>query len=307
MQTLAIIQRGGSPNYRNTYLKDVATIEDGLADIRSKTKSNGLPAIGLGIRKQAGANAVDVGNAIKERLIEIKKQVPKNIDIGIRYDSTEFIKEAVKELNFTLILSGLLTAIACWAFLGSLSATVNVVMAIPTSVIGSFMVLYALGFTLNTFTLLGLSLAIGIVVDDAIMVLENIFRYNEMGKNKVEAALLGSREITFAAIAATFSIIAIFLPVAFMKGIIGQYFYQFGVTLAVAVIFSLLEALTLTPMRCSQFMSSIERTSKIGLAIESCFDWAARTYRKNEDSTRFFSRIHREKIHRSRKIFTFTS
>ncbi|MGZ3727524.1 MAG: efflux RND transporter permease subunit, partial [Pseudobdellovibrio sp.] len=144
----------------------------------------------------------------------------------------------------------------------------NVILAIPVSLIGSFIVLHFLGFTINTFTLMGLSLSIGIVVDDAIMVLENIVRHKEMGKGKVRASLDGSKEITFAAMAATISIVAIFLPVVFMTGIIGKYFFQFGVTITVAVLLSLLEALTLTPMRSSQFVDSGERHTRLGRAIE---------------------------------------
>ncbi|MFM8268564.1 MAG: efflux RND transporter permease subunit, partial [Pseudomonadota bacterium] len=152
--------------------------------------------------------------------------------------------------------------------LGSWSSTFNVLLSIPTSIVGTFIVLYFSGFTLNTFTLLGLSLAIGIVVDDAIMVLENIIRYREKGLSREQSALVGSKEITFAALAATLSIVAIFLPVTFMKGIIGKYFFQFGVTMTAAVLLSLLEALTLTPMRCAQFLEAGERTTKIGKMFE---------------------------------------
>ena len=138
---------------------------------------------------------------------------------------------------------------------------------------GAFIVLYFMGFTLNTFTLLGLSLAIGIVVDDAIMVLENIFRHNEEGLNKMEAAIVGAREISFAALAATIAIVAIFLPVAFMTGIIGKFFFQFGVTISVTVLLSLLEALTITPMRCSRFVTISKRTDLIGRNFEKFMDW----------------------------------
>src|SRR6185312_1606025 len=142
-------------------------------------------------------------------------------------DNTRFIKQSVDSLLFTLLLSAILTSVVCFLFLGSLTSTLNVLMAIPTSIIGSFTAFYFFNFTLNTFTLLGLSLAIGIVVDDAIMMLENIVRYREMGQGKKEAALNGSKEITFAAMAATIAVVAIFLPVAFMKGIVGQYFLQY--------------------------------------------------------------------------------
>ena len=147
----------------------------------------------------------------------------------------------------------------CWLFLGSWSTTLNVLLAIPTSILGTFIVMYFFEFTLNTFTVLGLTLVVGIVVDDAIMVLENIYRHREEGMGKVRAASVGAREITFAAAAATFAIVAIFLPVAFMKGIIGKFFFQFGVTISVAVLLSLLEALTLAPMRCSRFLEVEKR------------------------------------------------
>ncbi len=275
---IPITRRGGSPNYRPIMLSQVARIEDGLADVRRKSRSMGKPAVGLGIKKQPGSNAVEVGKDVKARMKLIQATLPEGVEMGVRFDSTAFIEEAIHELNFTLILSALLTAVVCWGFLGSWSATMNVILAIPTSVVGTFIVLYAVGFTLNTFTLLGLSLAIGIVVDDAIMVLENIVRHKEMGKPRREAALDGSTEITFAALAATAAIIAIFLPVAFMKGIIGKFFFQFGVTLSVAVALSLLEALTLTPMRCSEFLNTGERKTRLGRAIEHSFDWSSRVY-----------------------------
>ena len=273
-----ISRRGGAPNYRPIKLSEVATIEDGLSDIRRRSRTQGKPAVGLGIKKQPGSNAVAVAQAAKVRMAEVAQYLPEGTEIGVRFDSTQFIEEAIHELNFTLVLSALLTAIVCWVFLGSWSATLNVILAIPTSVVGAFIVLYILGFTLNTFTLLGLSLAIGIVVDDAIMVLENIVRHAEHGKDRLQASLIGSREITFAAIAATVAIIAIFLPVAFMKGIIGKFFFQFGVTLSVAVALSLLEALTLTPMRCSQFLSMSERRTRFGRGVEWFFSASAAGY-----------------------------
>jgi len=279
-ENITITRRAGSINYQPVPLKAVAEVEDGTADIRSLSRSEGKSAVAIGVKKQPGTNAVEVAHAVKERIKEIQSQLPKGIDIGVRFDNTQFIEEAVGELTFTLIFSALLTALVCWLFLGSWSATINVVMAIPTSVVGSFIVLYFLNYTLNTFTLLGLSLAIGIVVDDAIMVLENIVRHKELGKTRMQAALDGANEITLAALAATIAIIAIFLPVAFMSGVIGKYFVQFGVTLSVAVAISLLEALTLTPMRCSRFLSVEPRTSLLGRTIEGGFTKAAEIYKK---------------------------
>lgn len=269
---ISINKRGGAPNYNPIPLKSVAQIENGLDDISRISRVNGKPSIGIGIRKQRGSNAVSVAYAVKAKMDEINKTLPKGVEVGINFDTTTFISDSVKELSFTLLMSALLTAVVCWAFLGSWSATFNVILAIPTSVLGTFVVLKYLGFTLNYFTLLALSLSIGIVVDDAIMVLENIFRHFEMGKDKKLASLDGSREITFAAMAATVAIIAIFFPIAYMKGIIGKYFYQFGVTISVAVFLSLVEALTLTPMRTSQFMSKSHSRGRVGAFIDKTFD-----------------------------------
>jgi HAE1 family hydrophobic/amphiphilic exporter-1 len=277
---IVINRRGGTPNFNPISINQVARVEEGLADIRRISRANGKPAIGLGIRKQRGTNSVEVAKSVKAKVAALAPNLPKGIEIGVNFDTTKFIEDSVEELNFTLILSALLTAIVCWLFLGSWSATFNVILAIPTSIIGSFMLLKAAGFTLNTFTLLGLSLAIGIVVDDAIMVLENIVRHKEEGKSRWDAALIGSREIGFAAVAATVAIIAIFLPVAFMKGLIGRYFLQFGVTISIAVALSLLEALTLTPMRCSQFLEVSPRTSWLGRAIEGGFERCEAIYRR---------------------------
>ena len=261
-------------------LSDVAVVQDGLTDKRSVSRFKGLPALGMGIRKQRGTNAVEVGHAVKDKLEQVRKTLPEGVDLGIAYDGTAPVEEAIHEIEFTIVLSVLLTGLVCWLFLGSLSSTFNVLLAIPTSIIGTFAAIYFLGFTLNTFTLLGLSLSVGIVVDDAIMVLENIYRHAERGASRLKASIDGAREITFAAMAATAAIIAIFLPVAFMKGIIGKFFFQFGVTVSVAVAFSLLEALTLTPSRCSQFLSVGERATRFEKKIESGFERLTALYRR---------------------------
>jgi hydrophobe/amphiphile efflux-1 (HAE1) family protein len=277
---LLINQRGGQPNYISLHLGKIAKIEEGLADELTRSRAMGVPGVGLSIRKQRGSNAVEVAKRVRAKVQEIQKSLPEGMKIATNFDSTRYIEEAVSELNLTLILSALLTALVCWIFLGSWSSTLNVLMAIPTSVVGTFIVLYFAGFTLNTFTLLGLSLSIGIVVDDAIMVLENIIRHQEKGLDKFNAALVGSSEITFAAIAATISIVAIFLPVAFMTGIIGKFFFQFGVTITVAVLLSLLEALTLTPMRCAQFVDIGARKTRLGRLMEHALDHLQGFYSK---------------------------
>jgi HAE1 family hydrophobic/amphiphilic exporter-1 len=276
-ENILIPSRTGMPLWRRFRIKDVARVEDGLADIRRISRTNGIPSVGLGIRKQRGTNAVDVARAVKKKVEEIKHVLPEGLQLNVNFDSTRFIEENTRELLFMLFLSAVLTSIVCWLFLGSLSSAFNIILAIPTSIIGSFLILYFLGFTLNTFTLLGLSLAIGIVVDDAIMVLENIVRHREEGESRVRAAIVGAREITFAAIAASIAILAIFVPVVFMRGIIGRFFFQYGVTMSIAVLLSLLEALTFAPMRCSQFLE-VGRASIVARGMDWLVNRAKGSY-----------------------------
>lgn len=280
-RNLVIAYRNATP----VRLKDVAVVEDGLEDKRRMARASGIPSIGIGIKKLRGANAVQVGANVKAKLVELREQLPEGLVLSVNFDSTTFIEEAIGEILFTLLLAAVLTGVVCWLFLGSWSTTFNVLLAIPTSILGTFIVMYVLGFTLNTFTVLGLTLVVGIVVDDAIMVLENIYRHRELGERKVKAASIGAREITFAAAATTAAIIAIFLPVAFMKGIIGKFFFQFGVTISVAVLISLLEALTLAPMRCSRFLEVQERTHGLGAKIDRGFARLAASYARSLESS----------------------
>ena len=241
-------------------LKDVAVVEDGLEDRRRIGRSMGEPSIGFGITKLRGANAVQVGRDVKAKTGAAEGPASRRAEPGrqLGHHRSSWSRPSTRSSSpwsWPPCSPGLV----CWLFLGSWSTTLNVLLAIPTSILGTFIVMYVFGFTLNTFTVLGLTLVVGIVVDDAIMVLENIYRHREEGMGKVRAASVGAREITFAAAAATFAIVAIFLPVAFMKGIIGKFFFQFGVTISVAVLISLLEALTLAPMRCSRFLTVEKR------------------------------------------------
>jgi hydrophobe/amphiphile efflux-1 (HAE1) family protein len=263
------------------YLSDVGIVEDGFADATTIALLDGVPFQALGILKQRGTNAVAVAKAVRARVAEIQSSLPKGMKVDVLFDSTRFIEESVNEIELELVMAVVLTAFVCWLFLGSLSSTMNVVLAIPMSLLGTIAVAYFVGFTLNTFTLLGLSLAVGLVVDDAVMVMENIFRHAEMGKGRKEAASEGTKEITFAALAATLAVIAIFLPVIFMNGVIGKFFFQFGVTLSVAVMLSYFEAITLAPARCSQMLTtSREGRSRIGRAADSAFSALERFYGK---------------------------
>ena len=277
---LYISQRSGGQIVNSPLrIKDVATVDDGLDDIRRFSRSEGLDSIGLGFRKQFGSNEVEVAQNILDAAKQFQHALPPGMELGTRFNTTTFTKNAIHETELTVLLSVVVTSLVCWLFLGSWSATLNVLFSIPTSILGTFVVIYFFGFTLNFFTLLGLSLAVGIVVDDAIMVLENIFRHFQMGKDKVRASLDGAREITFAALAATVSIVAVFSPVLFINGQIGAYLYQFGVTISAAVMLSLLEAITLTPMRCSQFMQRPENARGLTRWIDEQFQRFARGYR----------------------------
>ncbi len=268
-----VIRKVGTTEVR---LGDVALVEDGFQDVTSLARSNGVTVQAMGILKQPGSNAVGVAKAVRAALDGVQKTLPEGMKIEVLFDTTTFIEESVNEIAIELVLAVVLTAGVCWLFLGSLSATMNVLFAIPMSLLGTIAVLYFAGYTLNTFTLLGLSLAVGLVVDDAVMVMENIFRHAEMGKDRVTAASEGTKEITFAALAATIAVIAIFLPVAFMSGVIGKYFLQFGVTLSVAVAISYVEAITLAPSRCAQMLQTTHAAKE--RAVDRAFAALSRAY-----------------------------
>jgi len=269
---------GGGQIWGKIRIKDIARVQNAMNDVRAIARNSGEMSVGIGIKKTRAANTVEVANGVIKKVEELKKTLPPGYQVKMAYDGTIFVREAIHELIFTLILSALLTSVVCYLFLGTWSSTLNVLLAIPTSILGAFTFMYFMGFTLNTFTVLGLSLAIGIVVDDAIMVLENIVRYKESGLSRVQAALVGAREITFPAMATTVAILAIFIPVVFMEGVIGQFFFAFGATISITVALSLLEALTLAPMRCSQFLQT-GHTSWISQPIDRLMHAMAERYR----------------------------
>ena len=211
---------------------------------------------------------------------ELQASLPEGMKLQVNVDFTQFVEESVHATQEELLIAACLTALICFLFLGTFSSGFNIVLSIPTSVIGTFTILYFSGFTLNTFTLLALALAIGIVVDDSIMVLENVVRHFQQGKDRFHAALDGAREVTFAATAASVAVIAIFLPVAFMEGVIGRFFYQFGITVTAAVALSLLEAITLTPMRLSQMMVRRATPGWLERVATRVFDGLGRAYRR---------------------------
>ncbi len=259
-------------------IKDVARVEDGLTDVRRIARVSGTDGISLAIRKQRGSNEVEVAKAVYAKVADLNKRMPEGYKLQINADFTRATEQVVNTTMHKLALAALFTGLICWFFLGSFSSAFNVILSIPTSVLGTFIVLYFAGFTLNLFTLLALALAISIVVDDAIMMLENIVRHFKMGKSRKRAASDGAREIWLAALAATIAVVAIFLPVVFMKGVIGKFFFQFGITISAAVLLSLLEAVTLTPMRCAYLMKRGDDDNWLGRMTGRWFNRLAEHY-----------------------------
>ncbi len=262
-------------------LDQIADVEVGPEDERTKTRFNDLPSVGLGIVKQKQASTLDVAAAIRAAIPELQLMLPAGMRIEMAFDSSEFIQSSVDEVKKTIIIAMCLVVLVVLVFLKSLRATVIPILAIPVSIIGAFSVAFALGFTINILTLLALVLAIGLVVDDAIVVLENVVRHLEMGKTRRQAAFDGTREIGFAVIATTVALVAVFVPVAFLTGSVGRLFREFGITLAVAVMLSSFVALTLTPVLCSRILSRIDADKKRSWAertFDNFFDGLGRAY-----------------------------
>ena len=245
--------------YRNdapVRLHQMAEVEDGLADFRKLSRFNDTPCVSLGIVKVTGANSVAIVDAVRERLeTDILPQLPPGLFIKIAADDTDYIREAVTALKEHLLFGTLFAALVVFAFLKSLRSTLIISLAIPVSLLGAIMVMYFAGYTFNKMTMLGLLLLIGIVVDDAIVVLENIFKQRERGEiDPRTAALNGTNQVVFAVLAATFALACIFAPVIYMKGIIGRFFQAFSVVVTIGVMVSLFVSITLTPMLCSRYL-----------------------------------------------------
>lgn len=283
---IRILRRGGQIIHNKTIrIKDVAKVEDGLSDIRRVARVDGRQAINVAVRKQRGTNEVVVAKAVQARLAQLKERFPQGYDYRVNVDFTRSTESTVNLTVEKLWVAALITILACFLFLGSIPAAVNILFSIPTSIVGCFIILYFSGFTLNLFTLLALTLSISIVVDDAIMLLENIVRHFHMGKSAAKAASDGAKEVLPAAAAATFAVIAVFLPVIFMEGIIGKFFFQFGVTMSAAVLLSLLEAVTITPMRSAAFLSAQPKMSAFEKKLEHWFERFAAAYRRSLSAT----------------------
>lgn len=270
---MVIAERSGRP----VTLGEIARVSDGVEEKRKLALVNGVPAIGLDIYKQSGANQVQVVDSVKKVMEKVQKELPPGVSLTLVRDGSIMTRESLADVKETLIIGGLLTIIIVFCFINSWRSTVITGVTLPISVISSFIVMNAMGMTLNVMTLMALSLAIGLLIDDAIVVRENIVRHLEMGKDHMEASRFGTSEIGLAVFATSMSIIAVFVPVAYMRGIVGRFFFPFGVTVSFAVLVSLFVSFTLDPMLSSRWNDpSIHNHGKRkGLArlLEAFNDW----------------------------------
>ncbi len=272
---LIVAYRNGSP----VYLRELGRITDSVEDDKSPSWFRDSMAIILAIQRQPGTNTIEVVNAIKELLPTFRAQIPGSIDVDILHDRSESIRESINDLQFTLIISMAMVILVIFLFLRNLSATIIPSLALPISIIGTFAVMHLWGYSLDNLSLMALTLCVGFVVDDAIVMLENIVRHLEMGKSKFQAAMDGSREIGFTILSMTLSLAAVFIPLLFMGGIMGRLLHEFAVTISIAIIVSGVVSLSLSPMLCSRFLNSPteEHHGRLYNASERFFDgmlWA---------------------------------
>ncbi|MGQ0721121.1 MAG: efflux RND transporter permease subunit [Candidatus Eiseniibacteriota bacterium] len=262
------------------HLGEVADVRVGAENERNLARANGTPAVTLGIEQLSKANTVEVSRGVRAEVERVAGDLPEGMRIEVNYDRAEFIERSMHEVVKALVIAIILVLVVIYLFLGNVRATLVPAVVVPVSVIATFLVMSALGYTINTLTLLGLVLAIGLVVDDSIIVLENIYRRIEEGRPPLLAALEGSREIAFAVIATTLVLIAVFLPLSFIRGDIGRLFGEFGITLGAAVAFSGLVALTLSPMMCSRLFRGGEGRAGLASRVDAFFRRLAAGYRR---------------------------
>jgi multidrug efflux pump len=274
-QQVVVANQGG----QLVRLGDLARVELGPRDERSALRFKGTSAVAVGVVRQSKSNMVEVADAIRAQLPAIEEALPPGVNLTTAFDQSTYVKRSISETLGTLLLAIVLVVIIIFLFLRNLRATVIPGLAIPVSIVGAFGLMYFLGFSINTFTLLALILAIGIVVDDAIIVLENAYRHQEELKEDPEqAAMNGTREIGFAVIATTIALVAVFTPLAFLQGTTGRLFNEFGIALAGSVVISGFVALTLTPMLCSLILRVPKSHGETYQKLERAFNWMADTY-----------------------------
>ncbi len=280
--------------YRNNNpvrLEHVANVIDSVQNDKSAFWADGKPTLMLAVQKQPGTNVIAVVDGIKKQLPAILAQMPAGIDLAISFDRSKTIRDSVADVKFTLLLTVALVILVIFVFLRNVSATIIPSIAVPLSLIGTFAAMALLGYTIDNLSLMAMTLAVGFVVDDAIVMLENIVRHLEMGKSRMQAAIDGAREIGFTIISMTTSLVAVFIPVLFLGGIVGRLLREFAVTISVAILISGVISLTLTPMLCSRFLHSSheKRHGRLFNAFERGFESMLRVY----DRTLSFSLRHR--------------
>jgi HAE1 family hydrophobic/amphiphilic exporter-1 len=274
---LVVAYRNGSP----VRLDQVGRVIDSVENNKAASWYNNTRAIVLAIQRQPGTNTIEVVDGIKKLLPVFRAQIPASVDLNVLYDRSASIRDSVADVKFTLLLALCLVVMVIFLFLRNLSATLIPSLALPFSIIGTFAAMYALGFSVDNISLLALTLSVGFVVDDAIVMLENVVRHMEHGEGVMEAALKGSREIGFTILSMTLSLVAVFIPVLFMGGILGRILHEFAVTIAFAILISGFVSLTLTPMLCSRFLRSpgAQRHGRIYLAMEKFFEGMLNLYK----------------------------
>jgi len=274
---LIISQKNGLP----IYLKDIAEVTESYEDVKSFASANGERSIAIAILRQPNANTVEVVNSIKALIPELQKQMPESIKLQLLNDRSLSIIEAIHDVNLTLALTVLLVVLVIFLFLKHASATLIPSISLPISLIGAFFLLYFLGYSLDNISLLGITLAVGLVVDDAIVVLENIMRYIEEGMDPLKASLKGSKEVGFTIISISISLIAVFIPLFFMAGPIGLLFREFAVVVSLSIFVSAIVSLTVVPMLCSRFLPKPgvhAQEFAINKKFDQFFDWMLKTY-----------------------------
>ena len=274
---LIVSQKNGLP----IYLKDVADVIESYEDVKTLASSNGERSIAIAILRQPGANTVEVVKSVKQLLPQLQKQMPDSIQLILLNDRSLSIIEAIHDVNLTLALTVLLVVLVIFLFLKHVSATVIPSISLPISLIGAFFLLYFLGYSLDNISLLGITLAVGLVVDDSIVVLENIMRYIEQGMDPLKAALKGSKEVGFTIISISLSLVAVFIPLFFMPGPIGLLFREFAVVVSLSILVSAVVSLTVVPMLCSRFLPKPGVHAKefaINKKFDRLFDWMLKTY-----------------------------
>ncbi|HTL45932.1 MAG TPA: efflux RND transporter permease subunit [Vicinamibacterales bacterium] len=273
---IIIAYRNGNP----VRLEDIAHVYDGVENPRNLSWFNGVPTVYLAIQRQPGTNTVEVVDAIKDTLPQLQAQLPASLQLQIRSDRSIPIRDSVQDVKFTLLLTVFLVILVIFLFLRNVSATIIPSLALPFSIVGTFAVMWSLDYSLDNLSLMALTLSVGFVVDDAIVMLENIVRHLDMGKTRMQAALDGSKEISFTILSMTISLAAVFIPILFMGGIVGRLMHEFAVTIAAAILVSGLVSLTLTPMLCSRFLKPqhAEQHGVFYNAVERMFDSWLRFY-----------------------------